>query len=106
MSSLRSTSPPVLQSLLSAAYRVDPRDCLIAPIGEHVYSTLFSLIPVALAVLRVVAEIEPTPSELIEWYRHDFIRELGDLTAERLVALGRVQALIDFLYAVRDGRRN
>lgn len=92
--------------MLWAAYRADPHDCLIGPVGKHAYSTLFALFPLPLALLRVAAEIEKEPAAVIEGYRHERIRELGDLAAEQLVALGRVEAVKEFLYEVRDERRN
>jgi hypothetical protein len=95
-----------LRSLLSAAYAADPRDCLIAPVGEHGYSTILSLIPAALAVLRVAVEIEPDPAAVMDWYRRVRISELGNLTAEQLVALGRAEAVIVFLRSVRVGERD
>lgn len=95
-----------LRALLVAAYHVDPSDRLIAPVNEESYSTVFSLIPAALAVLRVAAEIEPDPADVMRWYRQTRIAELGYLTAAELVSLGRTQAVIDFLSAVRDGQRD
>ncbi|MHA6205636.1 hypothetical protein ACXU4B_14525 [Dyella soli] len=94
-----------LRSLVVAAYTADPSDQLISPVGEHSYSTLFTLIPVALAVLRVAAEIEPRPAAVMEWYRATPIAELGQLTAEQLVALGRAEVVIAFLRSIRDGTR-
>ncbi|AIF48182.1 hypothetical protein [Dyella japonica] len=94
-----------LQSQLLAAYAADPLDKLISPVGEHSYSTLFSLIPVSLAVLRVAAEIEPEPAAVMEWYQTTPIEELGHLTAEQLVALGRAEVVIGFLLTIRDGTR-
>ncbi len=96
---------PSLQSLIVAAYAADASDRLISPLGEHGYSTLFGLIPVALAVLRVAAEIEPDRAAVMEWYRCTPIRELGDLSAEQLVALGRAEMVIAFLRSIRDGLR-
>lgn len=95
-----------LRNLLHAAYRADPRDRLISPIGEHDYSTLFGRIPTALAVLRVAAEIEADPAVVMHWYRHVRIAELGYLTAAQLVALDRAEAVIAFLRSARDGERD
>lgn len=95
-----------LRSLLSAAYAADPRDCLIAPVGEHGYSTIFSLIPAALAVLRVAVEIESDPAEVLDWYRSARIAELGNLTAEQLVSIGRAETVIEFLRSIQAGGRN
>lgn len=97
---------PSLQAMLVQAYHVAPSDRLIAPIGDESYSTVFSLIPAALAVLRVAAEIEPDPAHVIRWYSQTLIAELGYLTAAQLVSIGRAAAVIDFLDAVRDGRRD
>jgi hypothetical protein len=100
------SAKPSLQAMLVAAYHVDPSDQLIAPVGAESYSTVFSLIPAALAVLRVAAEIEPDPADVMRWYRQTRIAELGYLTAVELVSLGRTQAVIDFLSSVRDGQRD
>lgn len=97
---------PTLQAMLVAAYHVDPSDQLIAPVNEESYSTVFSLIPAALAVLRVAAEIEPDPVNVMRWYRQTRIAELGYLTAAELVSLGRTEAVIDFLSSIRDGQRD
>jgi hypothetical protein len=94
-----------LRTLLCAAYMADPRDRLISPIGERDYSTLFGRIPVALAVLRVAAQVEADPAAVLRWYRHIRIAELGHLTAEELVALGRAEAVVEFLCSIRDGLR-
>lgn len=102
----KSSAAGSLRSLLSAAYAADPQDCLIAPVGEHGYSTIFSLIPAALAVLRVAAEIEPAPVEVLDWYRRARIAELGNLTAEQLVSLGRAEAVIVFLRSIQAGERD
>lgn len=104
-SSNRSTKPS-LRTMLVAAYRVEPFDHLIAPVGEDRYSTIFSLIPAALAVLRVAAEIESDPADVLRWYRQTHIAELGHLTAAELVSLGRSSTVIDFLRSVRDGTRD
>jgi hypothetical protein len=39
------------------------------------------------------------------WYTRVKIRELGNLTAEALVAMGRTEAVVDFLREIRDGKR-
>jgi hypothetical protein len=97
---------PSLRSLLFAAYAADPRDRLISPMGEHGYATLFGIIPVALAVLRAAAKVEPNPGEVIAWYRKVHIAELGNLTAEQLVSMGRAEFVIAFLQSIRDGCRD
>lgn len=99
-------SKPSLWTLTLAACAADPLDPLISPVGEYSYSTLFGLIPVALAVLRVAAEVEPCPKAVVRWYRHTPIRELGNLSAEQLVALGRAEMVIAFLRSIRDGMRH
>ena len=86
--------------LLLEAYMADPRDQLISPVGNHAYSTLFSLIPSALAVLRVAAGLEADPAEVLNWYRKVPITELGNLTAERLVSMGRAETVIEFLRSI------
>jgi hypothetical protein len=102
----RSAADASLRALLCAAYLADPRDRLISPIGERDYSTLFGRIPVALAVLRVAAQIEADPAAVMSWYRHTRIAELGHLTAEQLVALGRAEAVVAFLCSVHGGERD
>ena len=93
---------PSLRAMLVDAYRADPRDELICAVSDTNYSTLFHLIPAALAVLRVAAEIEPEPAEVLYWYRSTRIEQLGQLTPEKLVALGRAEELVSFLRAIRD----
>ncbi len=105
VASARRRAAPSLRSLVDAAYHADPADRLIAPVGEDSYSTLFSLIPTTLAVLREAAGIEPDPQAMKRWYRQVPIAELGYLTAEQLVALGRTTAVISFLRSVRSGAR-
>jgi hypothetical protein len=94
-----------LRTLVRKAYATGPADPLISPVGEQAYSTLFDVIPATLAVLRVAAEIEPDPVAMMAWYRRTPIRELGNLPAEALVALGRTEIVITFLRSIRDGRR-
>jgi hypothetical protein len=106
VSSARRQAVPSLSSLIGAAYDADPTDRLIAPVGDDSYSTLFHLIPAALAVLRVAAGIEPDPPAMMAWYRQTPIAELGYLTAEQLVALGRTDAVIAFLQSIRKGSRD
>lgn len=101
--SIKPVSNTSLHALLRAACLADPQDRLIAPIGERDYSTLFGRIPVGLAVLRVALEVEPDPGQLFAWYRRTRIAELGRLTAEQLVLLGRAEAVIAFLRSIRDG---
>lgn len=99
-------APRSLRSLVAAAYLADPADRLIAPIGDHAYSTLFQLIPTALAVLRTAATIELSPINVLEWYRSDPVAELGYLTAEQLVSLGRAEIVIAFLRSIGAGLRD
>lgn len=106
VSSSHGSTTSSLRTMLVAAYQVDPFDHLIAPVGNDSYSTIFSLIPAALAVLRVAAEIESDPADVLHWYRQTHIAELGHLTAAELVSLGRSSTVIDFLSAVRDGKRD
>lgn len=106
VTSARRLAVPSLRSLIDAAYLVDPADQLIAPIGDSSYSTMFNLIPAALAVLREAANIEPDPLAMKDWYRQAAIAELGYLTAEQLVALGRAAAVISFLRSIRNGTRD
>lgn len=104
--SIRTLHKPSLRAMLAAAYHGDPDDQLIAAVNEDNYSTLFSLIPMALAVLRVAAQVEPDPALAMQWYRKTHIAELGHLTASELVAMGRSEAVIDFLQGIRDGQRD
>jgi hypothetical protein len=106
VTSMRRQAVPSLSSLIDAAYLADPADQLIAPVGDCSYSTLFHLISAALAVLRIAAGIEPDPPTMMAWYRQTPIAELGHLTAEQLVALGRTDALIAFLQSIREGSRD
>lgn len=97
---------PSLRALLMEAYADDPRDEPISPLGEHGYTTLSRIIPSALAVLRVAAHIEPDPEQVLDWYRHARISELGFFTAEQLVEMGRAPVVIDFLQSIRRGQRD
>lgn len=83
--------------MLRRAYAAAPQDRIICAVSGDAYSTIFGIIPTALAVLRVAAEVEPVPSRLIDWYQNDPILELGSLTAEQLVSIGRGEAVINFL---------
>ena len=103
--SIQRSAKRSLQAMLVAAYHVDPSGQLIAPVSAESYSTVFSLIPAALAVLRLAAEIEPDPADVMHWYRQTRIAELGYLTAAELVSLGRTETVIDFLSSIRDGQR-
>ena len=94
-----------MKSLLAAAYSVDPRDRLISPVGCDSYSTVLCLIPASLAVLRVAAELEPDAAEVMAWYGHDLISELGQLTAAQLVSFGRAETVIVFLRSIQSGER-
>lgn len=98
----KSVASSALQAMLVAAYAVDPLDLLICPVAKDRYSTMFHLIPAALAVLRMAAEIEPEPAEVLRWYRTTCIEHLGHLTPEKLVALGRAEQVIGFLEVIRD----
>ncbi len=83
--------------MLQRAYTAAPQDRIICAVSAVAYSTIFGIIPTALAVLRIAAEVEPMPSRLLDWYQHDAIWQLGSLTAEQLVDMGRGEAVIDFL---------
>jgi hypothetical protein len=100
-----SLAEPSLRSLVMAAYAVNPSGQLISPAGDLGYSAFFDLIPATFAVLRVAAEIESSPAAVMEWYRKTPIEELGQFTAEQLVALGRSEVVIAFLRSIRDGAR-
>ncbi|RUL78994.1 hypothetical protein [Dyella choica] len=54
------------------------------------------------AVLRVAAEIEPRPDELMNWYRQVRICQLGNLTAEMLVSMGRTAEVLEFLRSISE----
>ena len=104
MAAIHAIPPMALRSMLAAS-RADPRDRLIAPVSDSRYSTMSGMIPTALAVLRVAAEIEPDEAEVVRWYHTTRIAELGYLTAEQLVALGRAPIVIGFLRSVMSGER-
>lgn len=105
LQTMRRHSAPSLPNMIVRAYSHDPRDRVICAVGGGRYSTLTEIIPAALAVLRVAAEIEPTPARLLDWYQHDAISELGCLTAEQLVSLGRADTVIAFLQSIHDVER-
>jgi len=98
----RAGSPEQIRSLVSTAFAADPRDRIIGPVGDHRYSTIFGIIPDVLAVLRSAAEIERNATRLYAWYMESRIAELGDLTAQELIAMGRADAVMAFLAKVRD----
>lgn len=95
-------SPAQIRSLVRTAFAADPRDSVIGPVGDHRYSTIFGIIPDVLAVLRTAALIETDCAQLYAWYMDTRIHELGALTAQQLVALGRAGEVIAFLHAIRD----
>ncbi|MGC1550091.1 MAG: hypothetical protein WA777_16335 [Rhodanobacter sp.] len=106
------TAPPYercnnasLKLLLVAAYSVDRSDRLLSPVGNNAYSTLFSVIPASLAVLRVAAELEPDAEKLMTWYEKVCIAELGQQTASKLVSCGRAETVIIFLRSIQSGER-
>jgi hypothetical protein len=98
----KSDAHPSLRAMLADAYRADPLDELICAVSDTNYSTRFHLIPAAMAVLRVAAEIEPEPAEVLYWYRSTGIEQFGQLTPEKLVAMGRAEEVVSFLRAIRD----
>ncbi|KLD66143.1 hypothetical protein [Dyella japonica] len=100
-----SLAEPSLRSLVMAAYAINPSGQLISPAGDLGYSAFFQLIPVTFAVLRVAAEVESSPAAVMEWYRNTPIEELGQFTAEQLVASGRAEVVIAFLRTILDGAR-
>lgn len=57
-------------------------------------------------VLNLAQRIEPNPMLLMMWYQHTKIMELGSLTAERLVDLGRTDEVVQFLQSIQNGARN
>jgi hypothetical protein len=99
-----------LRAMLAAAYAGDRADRPGSPMGARSVgdtngSTLFGVVPIALVVLRVAAQIERDPARLMTWYRKTPIAALGHLTAERLVALGQKERVIDFLQSILAGER-
>jgi len=95
-----------LNYVFDEACKADSLDLLIGQIGKGAYATLFGVIPDELAVMRSAAEIEHRPTELETWYTTVRIRELGDLTAQSLVTLGRAEAVIHFLRSIRNHERD
>jgi hypothetical protein len=57
-------------------------------------------------VLNLAQRVEPNPLLLMMWYQHTSIMELGSLTAERLVDLGRTDEVVQFLQSIQNGGRN
>jgi hypothetical protein len=93
---------PSLHAMVDQAIAADPRDIVLCPVGEHVYATLFGVIPDVLAVLRSAARIEHDHHRLLEWYVQQSIACLDNFTASELVRLGRAELVIDFLEAIDD----
>ncbi|WP_232821141.1 hypothetical protein [Dyella sp. C11] len=87
-------------AMLLHVYAADPHDRIICPVANDAYSTIFGIISAEMAVLRIAAEIEPTPWRLLDWYQNDCIAELGGMTAQQLVMLGRTEAIIGFLHRI------
>jgi hypothetical protein len=100
-----SLAKPSLRSLVMAAYAINPSGQLMSPGGDLGYGAFSNLIPVTFAVLRIAAEVESSPASVMEWYQKTPIAELGQFTAEQLVALGRADLVIAFLTSIRDGAR-
>jgi hypothetical protein len=95
-----------LRRFFDQAVQADSTDRLLSPISNGRYTTLFGIIPGVVAVLRAAAEIESSPAEVMAWYKEVRIRELGDLTAEALVSIGRTEEVVNFLRGVRDDDRD
>lgn len=95
-----------LQSLMGRVAETSPVERLIFQARKRGYATRFGRTPGDLAVLRLAIEIEPCADELLTWYTSVRIHELGEFTAQRLVAMGRAEAVVDFLASVHDGSRD
>ncbi len=78
----------------------------IGPLDRASHETLLRIIPTALAVLYVAVQIEPSSERVLEWYLYTPIAELGYLTAEQLVSMGRASVVIEFLQSVSRGERD
>ena len=103
---VRSASRQALRNLLfKVCAHDDPSDDPIAPIGDNDYTTLTRIIPSALAVLHVASHIEQDADRVMDWYYQTHIAELGFLTAEQLVGMGRAPIVIAFLHSIRCGER-
>jgi len=57
------------------------------------------------AVLELAKLIEPSMADVIIWYVHVPIKELGDLSACQLVEQGRADAVLAFLKSIYCGER-
>lgn len=57
-------------------------------------------------VLSVARGIEPNAEEVLHWFKHDLIRELGNKTAQQLVEEGATARLLDMLVTIRSGHRD
>lgn len=58
-----------------------------------------------LAVLELARKIEPGVVTAMHWYRNVPITELGDLSAQQLVARGRAESVVAFLKSILRGDR-
>lgn len=59
-----------------------------------------------LAVLELARKIESSAIAAASWYRDVPIRELGNLPARQLVALGEAESVVAFLESVQRGDRD
>jgi len=61
---------------------------------------------IAAAVFELAKLIEPNMAEVIIWYVHVPIKELGNLSARQLVEQGRADAVLAFLKSIYFGERD
>lgn len=57
-------------------------------------------------VLSMARGIEPDAEEVLRWFSHDVICELGNKTAQQLMQEGATARLLDMLVAIRSGHRD
>lgn len=89
-----------LEAMFERAVASDPSDRLICPYGEHSYTTLFSIIPDVLAVLRAALPLESDKRRLLDWYLSEPIAWCEHFTAAQMVAFGRADEVVAFLQAI------
>jgi len=94
-----------LNTLARHASDAELKDSVICDICEHQFSTIFGVIPDALAVLRAAATFEPDQARLLEWFVSERIASLGELSAASLVSIGRATEVLSFLEKVESAER-
>jgi hypothetical protein len=95
------TRPDEVDSNLSTLEIHEPHPWFGVRVDDYTFSG--HAIRDVFAVLQLAQTIEPDPQRLMTWYRNTRIMKLDDLTAEKLVCLGRASEVIGFLKSILRG---